>query len=172
MGVRDGDGVPGPGQHRHVVRHVAEGDDVGGFDAVLEAQRFERRRLADACAADLEQHIAGVGDVGGVAGDPGDDLVDLVRPPLGVLDQQLRHRILQQHVHLGDRRVGRRPGRHVSRLVSEALPRLDGERHPGQPGADLVDQPGGVHLVQCVLADHLTAAEVVDQRAVGAHRET
>jgi hypothetical protein len=33
--VRDRDAAAGPGEHRHVVRHVAEGEDVGLLDAEL-----------------------------------------------------------------------------------------------------------------------------------------
>ncbi len=67
--------------------------------------------------------------------------MDLVGPPLGVLHQQLRHRLAQQHVDLGDGGMGCRPGGHVARLVGEAEAGFDRERHARELGADRVDQP-------------------------------
>ena len=55
----------GPGEHRHVVGLVAEGHDVAGVDTGLVRQLRQRRGLADADRADLQQPVRGVG-VGGL----------------------------------------------------------------------------------------------------------
>ena len=104
MGIGHGDPVAGPGEHRHVVGHIAERDHVSAAHPVLGADASRVDALLMPGAADLEQHVAGIRDGRVGAGELGDDRVNLIGTPLRVLDQQLRDRIAQQLGHVCRRR--------------------------------------------------------------------
>ncbi len=144
-----------------------------GAHPVLGAERLECRGLADPGAADLEQHVARVGHVRVVA--------RRSRRRCGGSRRDRRSGCFTSSFATGSRSStstsatavsGAGQVGHVARLVGEAACRTRPRTSPRAARARIAStRRARAHRVQHVLADHLTAAEVVDHRPVRAHRQ-
>jgi hypothetical protein len=93
--IRHRDAAAGPCEHRHIVRIVAECDDVARLDAEIVGDLGEARRLVHADGGDLDGLVSGQDDGGALAGDLSGDREDRVDLVARVQHQQLRSRTVE-----------------------------------------------------------------------------
>ena len=180
MGVAHRNPVTRPGQHRHVVGHVAERHHVIGGDLQRTRHLLDAGGLADAQRHDLDQPVVGrVRDVAFDADVRGQRCGHVCAAGAGHPDQQLHGGRTQQigERHLGV--VGVQPGVLVAgradelrggRVVRAAAHPLD--RQPGagnRAGSDL-GQHGQQVRGQRPGRHDAVGGRVVEHCAVGAHR--
>ena len=92
MRVRDGDRLTRPGEHRQIVRHVADRDDISRVDAKALGQQPHSGSFVDAAGGDFDEVTRRMRHLGTIADERGHAPEKVIEVELSMRDDELVHR--------------------------------------------------------------------------------